>query len=506
MQRTWGRRIAAGAALVLAASGVGGAVSMTAASARSAAPAARAVSPVGTYDATLASEGLKTKLVIKKDPGISAKEGAFRFPHLDESGNWMISGATLTLLVTSASASARIGMVFIGTVSSSGITGAYELPDGEPGLWNATRAGAAPAAVASRPDSVAPIPGAYTLDEGGGLSSFTLTDGAGSSLAGSWASPAGGIGSGEWVAFGRHIAMGAGGGAQFGSTFVGTVTPTGLSDRGTIGAHGVHGAGIAPWAALRGVCSTTFTADIGHGSDTDDGTCVRPFKTVHKALSVATSGQSIGVDPGVYSPDAGEQYPLTVPDGITVVGDATGRGASPVTEFEGGELELYGTGATVEGVWEDGLVEVSGANAALLDSTVTGGGGGTLAGICIDLNATGAVLTDDDVRQCDTGVRSNVGSDTVLRGNTVHLNRLGVDIEGGAANLGTKGVYGNNVMSCNTQIDLTAKVSSAAWGDTWDHAPPTIQTSGVANGTDVYELNGAAVNVGFAKQVSNPCS
>lgn len=83
------------------------------------------------------------------------------------------------------------------------------------------------------------------------------------------------------------------------------------------------------------------------------------FPTLTAALAQARPGTLIRLSPGTYSAASGEQFPLTVPDQVTVVGDAANRGAGIV--LTGGAapqdqaitqtltLQLEGSG-TVEGI------------------------------------------------------------------------------------------------------------------------------------------------------------
>lgn len=68
------------------------------------------------------------------------------------------------------------------------------------------------------------------------------------------------------------------------------------------------------------------------GQDSHDGTAKFPFRTLTQALRQAAAGGVIQLEPGAYQ--AGEQFPLEVPAGVSVVGAAaqtvtiTGGGAS----------------------------------------------------------------------------------------------------------------------------------------------------------------------------------
>ncbi len=74
------------------------------------------------------------------------------------------------------------------------------------------------------------------------------------------------------------------------------------------------------------------------GQDSHDGTAKFPLKTLTQALRQVSAGGVIQLGPGVYQ--AGEQFPLAVPAGVTVAGTAaetvtiTGGGASRRSDVE----------------------------------------------------------------------------------------------------------------------------------------------------------------------------
>ncbi|MBD1852388.1 DUF1565 domain-containing protein [Leptolyngbya sp. FACHB-711] len=68
------------------------------------------------------------------------------------------------------------------------------------------------------------------------------------------------------------------------------------------------------------------------------GTQSQPFKTLSHALSQATSGTIIYLQPGRYDTVQGEQFPLQIPVGVVVVGDVPTRGER-TTIVGGGDWE-----------------------------------------------------------------------------------------------------------------------------------------------------------------------
>ncbi|MBF2002440.1 MAG: DUF1565 domain-containing protein [Synechococcales cyanobacterium M58_A2018_015] len=66
------------------------------------------------------------------------------------------------------------------------------------------------------------------------------------------------------------------------------------------------------------------------GNDAGAGDAASPFKTVHRALQQATAGMTIRLARGTYSLDSGEQFPIVVPPGLTLVGNLVGQGSGVV--------------------------------------------------------------------------------------------------------------------------------------------------------------------------------
>src|SRR5438309_4620843 len=102
-----------------------------------------------------------------------------------------------------------------------------------------------------------------------------------------------------------------------------------------------------------------FYVNASAGSDMNPGTQTSKFKTITKAMSVATrSGTTVQVDPGLYDVANGETFPITVPAGVLLKGDETTWGGA--TSIDGGGLAsglpstvavalLPGTGSTITG-------------------------------------------------------------------------------------------------------------------------------------------------------------
>src|SRR6267378_1737277 len=78
------------------------------------------------------------------------------------------------------------------------------------------------------------------------------------------------------------------------------------------------------------VAPSIYYVNASTGSDTNNnGTqSSSPFKTIRKAMSVATrSGTTVQVAAGLYDVANGETFPITVPAGVLLIGDEVNKGA-----------------------------------------------------------------------------------------------------------------------------------------------------------------------------------
>src|SRR6266581_689676 len=97
--------------------------------------------------------------------------------------------------------------------------------------------------------------------------------------------------------------------------------------------------------------SPILYVDISTGLDTNPGTQASPFKTITKAMTVATSGTTVQVAPGIYdasSLSTPEVFPITVPAGVLLIGNEGSKG-SGTSIVGGGQVPGFpaGTSAAV---------------------------------------------------------------------------------------------------------------------------------------------------------------
>lgn len=69
-----------------------------------------------------------------------------------------------------------------------------------------------------------------------------------------------------------------------------------------------------------GVHATNHYVSALTGNNTNNGTKASPYKTITKALSIAQANDSILVEPGFYTVNIGEVFPLTMVSGVKLVG------------------------------------------------------------------------------------------------------------------------------------------------------------------------------------------
>ncbi|MEL6469275.1 MAG: S-layer homology domain-containing protein [Cyanobacteria bacterium J06623_4] len=106
------------------------------------------------------------------------------------------------------------------------------------------------------------------------------------------------------------------------------------------------------------------------GQDNDEGTANFPLRTISKALQQARPGSVVQLAPGTYQEN--EQFPLVVPDGVTVAGDSP----QLVTLKGGGKLQdsrqnSFQNGPQNSGIGHRHATIVLGDRAQLREVTVT---------------------------------------------------------------------------------------------------------------------------------------
>ncbi len=270
------------------------------------------------------------------------------------------------------------------------------------------------------------------------------------------------------------------------------------------------------------------------GSDTNPGTRALPFKTITHAMTVATSGSTVQVLPGIYDTldlNTPEVFPITVPAGVLLIGDEAnkGSGTNPTRIVGGGQVPTFpagtsaavhpGTGSTIAGftITNDnpafagryGLF-LSNSTVTLRNNTVTGAT--HVIGVNIADNgatpptpSTNHVITGNQIvgngPSSGTGLAfSKGGVGSKVESNVITGNGFGVDYEvaGGDLGGGSVGSAGGNVISCNAFADLFVGVpiTVSAANNFWDHSPPTppMFACTFAGGEDICDANAGTAN------------
>jgi len=295
--------------------------------------------------------------------------------------------------------------------------------------------------------------------------------------------------------------------------------------------------------------SPILYVDISAGLDTNNGTQNSPFKTITKAMTVATSGTTVQVAPGIYDTMAlstPEVFPITVPAGVLLIGDEANKGSG--TSIVGGDqlpspfptgasaAVHPGTGSTIAGftITNDnpalpgryGLF-LSNSAVTLRNNTVTGAthifgvhvadDGGTPPIPSKNHVITGNRIVDNGPMSGEGLAFISGGAGSKVENNVITGNGFGIDYDVADVDLGSTlpgGSAGGNVISCNAFYDLYVAVSGTisatihAANNFWDHAtgtPPT-PTFGCAQGDDICDAFGtAAIDTSGAASAPNPC-
>lgn len=249
------------------------------------------------------------------------------------------------------------------------------------------------------------------------------------------------------------------------------------------------------------------------GDDTNAGTSAgAPFRTITKALSVAVSGDTIQVAPGLYEAAIGEVFPLAIPAGVSLIGDEADKGGgSAATEISGGDTVLLTPPivATIN----------PGANSVVAGFTIIDSVAALTNPVGLYVVSPNVTIRNNRLLSSHTGIHvrpggselviiGNIVSDhgsigisfvaagagSRVEGNTITGNRWGVGWSSPGAYVdlggGTASSAGGNILSCNTDNDIWVNddVTFDAQNNRWDHVPPTIGDPGT--GLDIY--NGGA--------------
>lgn len=259
--------------------------------------------------------------------------------------------------------------------------------------------------------------------------------------------------------------------------------------------------------------TSSIMVNAATGSDTTGNGVTIPYKTITKALSMASYGDTVTVGPGTYDNILGETFPIFIPAGVALIGDEVNKGNGPdPTLIRGG-----GTIAGYDPTYAGAAVH-PGDNTAISGFTIHNDNTYASFSFAVMMNHDGIVVKNSrivDYHHVAIYVRGG-GADSVISGNVIQNNNLGiafVDGSGGGTRIennvitqngtgveydspttsgdlggGPTGSVGGNVIAGNmgdlwTNISSTSTIYAA--NNYWDHVPPASE--------DIYNMNGATI-------------
>jgi hypothetical protein len=153
-----------------------------------------------------------------------------------------------------------------------------------------------------------------------------------------------------------------------------------------------------------------YYVDAATGLDGNPGTAASPFKTISHAVAAAGTGKSIAIAPGNYGTANGDNLPIVLRAGQTLVGDVANRGNGPTPTRIRGDGPTPGvTGYSSTFVGADGAslrgLLIGSANTLFHYALYVGDAAVTVADCTFDtltyggvyLRGTGASLFSNDV-------------------------------------------------------------------------------------------------------------
>ena len=282
----------------------------------------------------------------------------------------------------------------------------------------------------------------------------------------------------------------------------------------------VAGWNDSPVVAATYVITAPYTVNATTGNDTTGDGVTISYKTITKALSLASYGATVTVAPGTYDSALGEVFPIDIPAGVKLIGDEPnkGNGLTPTLIRGGGNVAVYDPSLISVAVYPRDNTTISGfaihndsASASYPIAVVLNYNGVTVknnrivdyhySAIHVDGGGDNSAISGNVAQNNYVGIGfvRGAGPTTRVENNVIRQNSIGVeydspatsgDLGGGAA-----GSAGGNVIASNTINDLWTNFTNSstiyAANNFWDNYPPT-SGSGDA-GDDIFNLNGATI-------------
>ena len=281
--------------------------------------------------------------------------------------------------------------------------------------------------------------------------------------------------------------------------------------------------------------ATVYYVDSAAGDDANEGSSDDPFKTITHALDFVIDGDTVRVRPGTYDEASGERFPLIMPEGVVLSGNGILKGRGIV--ISGSGLYDWGDGATYATIVPRPNSVISGLAFYNYEEKSTAIGGlpvwnAVVAavrsdaivrnctiraqdfksyGILFDNGSSGVEIDSCDIRGADYGIgfRRDGGQASIVQGNTIQENWIGVlfagdSTGGGDLGGGSTGSYGGNTISENERADLAvlgAGLAVDAQRCLFDGCSgPSVFTGGSPPvGIDIWLLSGTTVDVTGAR-------
>lgn len=204
----------------------------------------------------------------------------------------------------------------------------------------------------------------------------------------------------------------------------------------------------------------TLDVDPSHGVDQPSGRPHLPYKTLTAALGAAQGNTLIKLVPGTYSSATGERFPITLPDGVMLVGQEAnqgegivitgggiGAGGTPVGIVLQGQSQLRGV--TVQNSQGIGILIASGAplvracrfSQCLVGLEISGAAQPLIAknrveggdrGLSFKGQSRGEIQ-DCTVERCGTGIYIDQTAAPLVRSTQCAGNQVGILVAGGAS-------------------------------------------------------------------------
>ncbi|MBW4642127.1 MAG: S-layer homology domain-containing protein [Goleter apudmare HA4340-LM2] len=209
---------------------------------------------------------------------------------------------------------------------------------------------------------------------------------------------------------------------------------------------------------------TTLHVNPATGNDANAGSRLSPFKSLTRALKIATKSTVIQLGLGTYHAPSGEVFPLVIPEGVMIVGNEASKGAGIVIVGSGTYQSLsFGVqNITLLLLGDASLMGVTVTNKAekgtgvWIESTAPSVSNNTFIncareGVFATGNAKPAILDNVFVQNAASGLTMARNSKGEVLRNTLQKNGLGIAMSDFAAPL----VANNTISENKTAIALS---------------------------------------------------